>query len=256
MVTQEFADRGLLDGNVAVYMAAADEPDYETDVKPVLDELGIEPVEVGINDAPTDDTAASEAAVRLIAERFKAADVDTILLVGIGATAWMADAMDDDTSYRPQLLFTEANAARSFYTSADTTDTSILEGALVGGGYGPDQARFDEPTFQECVADPVGRRRRHAGTGRSSIPTIASNQPYQAAFQACPDIWLTKALLTRAGENLNYGTLAAAVDGLDDDDPRRSRPSAPTARRPTTATRPAYIFKWDEATKSVVLDEG
>ena len=61
MVTQEFADRGLLDGNLGRVLRRADQPDYETDVKPVLDELGIEPVEVGINDAPTDDTAASEA---------------------------------------------------------------------------------------------------------------------------------------------------------------------------------------------------
>ena len=38
----------------------------------MLAELGIEPVEVGIMDAPTDDTAAMESSVRLIAERFKA----------------------------------------------------------------------------------------------------------------------------------------------------------------------------------------
>jgi ABC-type branched-subunit amino acid transport system substrate-binding protein len=253
VVTQEFADRGLLDGNVAVYMAAADEPDYETDVKPVLDELGIEPVEVGINAAPTDDTAASEAEVRVIAERFKAAEADTILLVGIGSTAWMA-TMDEDTSYRPQLLFTEANSARSFYTSADTTDTTILEGALVGGGYGPDQARFDTESFQECVAVLTAGGVETPAPDQFD-PDDASNQPYQAAFQACPDIALTVALLTRAGENLNYGTLAAAVDGLTftapgDPDSRTYGPA------PDNGNPPAYIYKWDEATKSVVLDEG
>jgi hypothetical protein len=253
VVTQEFADRGLLDGNVALYMAAADQPDYETDVKPVLDELGIVPVELGINDAPTDDVAASEAAVRVIGERFKAADVDTILLVGIGSTAWMA-AMDDDTSYRPQLLFTEANAARSYYTNADTTDTSIMEGALVGGGYGPDQARFDEPTFQECVAI-LSAAGVDTPAPEGFDPDDRANQPYQAAFQACPDIWLTKALLTRAGENLNYGTLAASVDGLV-----MTSPGDPTERTygpaPDNGSPSVYIYRWDEATKSVVLDEG
>ncbi len=185
VVTQEFADRGLLDGNVGVYFAVADQPDYENDVKPVLDELGIEPVAVGINDAPTDDTAASEASVKLIAEQFKAADVDTILLVGIGTTAWM-EAMDDDTSYRPQLLFTEATSARSYYTSADVTDTSILEGAILGGGYGPDQARFDTESFQECVT--IAHRRRASRRRRptSSIRTMRRTSPTRRRSRPAP----------------------------------------------------------------------
>ena len=40
-----------------------------------------------------------------------------------------------------------------------------------------------------------------------------SNQPYQAAFQACPDVALLRAWLEAAGEDLNYGTLAAAITG-------------------------------------------
>ena len=45
--------------------------------------------------------------------------------------------------------------------------------------------------MQECVAILDGRRPRHAGPGEFD-PDDASNQPYQAAFQACPDIWLTR----------------------------------------------------------------
>ena len=210
-------------------------------MKPVLDELGIEPVEVGVNDAPTDDRAASENTIRLIAEKFKAADADTILLVGIGVTSWPA-TMASDTSYRPQLLFTESLGARSFWTSADTTDTTILEGSLrrrrlrpgpgtIGGGR---RSRSASPSCRPQVSTP-----RHP---RASIPTIASNQPYQAGFQACPDIWLTKALLTRAGENLNYGTLDAALDGL-----KVTIPGDPTERTygpfPAADGDPnAYIF--------------
>jgi ABC-type branched-subunit amino acid transport system substrate-binding protein len=252
-ITQEFYDRGVLDGTLGVYMAAADEPDYVQNVKPVLDELGIEPVEVGIMDAPTDDTAAMESSVRLIAERFKAANVDTILMVGIGAPNYM-QVMEDDTSFRPQLLFTETNAARAFYTSADTTDTSILEGALIGGGFGPDQARFDEPTFQECV-EVLSANGVETPAPEGFDPDDAANQPYQAAFQACPDIWLAKAALTRAGANLNYGTLAAAVDGLV-----MTSPGDPTERTygpaPDNGSPSAYIFRWDEATKNIILDEG
>jgi len=253
-VTREFADMGKLDGNVAVYYAVADEADYTDNVKPVLDELGIEPVEVGVNDAPTDDRAASENATRLIAEKFKAAEADTILLVGIGVTSWPA-TMASDTSYRPQLLFTESLGARSFWTSADTTDTTVLEGSFAGGGYGPDQARWEEATFQECVAI-LSAAGIDTPAPDGFDPDDKSNQPYQAGFQACPDWWLTKALLTRAGANLNYGTLDAALDGLE-----VTIPGDPTERTygpfPAADGDPqAYIYSWDEPTKNMVLVQG
>ena len=251
-ITEEFYDRGALDGTVAVYVAADDLAAYENIVKPKLDELGVVPVEVGVMDAPTDDTAAMQNSVRLIAERFEAAGADTLLMVGLGAPNYM-QVMSEDTSYRPTLLFTVTNGARAFYTSADTTDTSILEGALIGGDYGPDQARFDEATMQECV-EIVTAAGLEAPAPSGFDPDDAANQPYQALFQACPDIFLIRALLERAGENLNYGTLAAAIDGLQvaipGDPTERTYGTAPSDGSPT-----AYIFRWDEPTKNIVLED-
>ena len=249
-----FAERGLLTGKVAIYAAAADKAQVDDDVLPALEELGIEVVETGINDAPTDDTAAIRNSTKLIAEKFKAAGADTVLLVGIGAPGWPTN-MTDDTSFRPQLLFTDALAERAFYTSEATTDTSILVGALAAGQYGPDQARYDEATMQECIAVLTA-----AGVDAPSPdgfdPNDSSNQPFQAAFQACPDIWLTRAVLERAGENLNYGTFAAAIDGL-----KITIPGDPTERTygppPAADGDPSvYLFAWDEAAHGVTLDEG
>ncbi len=250
-ITRQFADMGELDGSVAVFYAAADKADYTDNVEPVLDELGIEPVEVGVMDAPTDDTAAIQNSVKLIGEKFKAAQADTVLLVGIGVPSYMT-YMSEDTSFRPQLLFTDLIGARAYWTSAATTDTSILEGSLAGGGYGPDQARWEEATFQECVAILTA-----AGVDTPAPegfdPSDQSNQPYQAAFQACPDIWLTRALLTRAGANLNYGTLDAALEGL-----KLTIPGDPTERTygpfPAADGDPtSYLFEWDEPTKKMVM---
>ena len=253
-VTQKFADRNLLDGKVAVYAAVADKPDLDKNVMPVLDKLGIKPVAVGIMDAPTTDTAAIQNSVKLNAEKFKAAGADTVLLVGIGAANW-PQYMASDTSFRPKLLFTELLAQRAFYTSKDTTDTSILEGSLAGGGYGPDQARFDESTMQDCVAilKAAGVATPAPSQFKADDP---SNQPYQAAFQACPDMWLTRALLERAGENLNYGTLEAAIDGL-----KITIPGDPAERTygppPDSDGNPAvYLYSWDQATKNVKLEQG
>ena len=67
---------------MAVYAAAANQAEMEDQILPVLEELGIEPVETGIMDAPTDDTAALEASVSLVAERFEVLFGGQLLLRG------------------------------------------------------------------------------------------------------------------------------------------------------------------------------
>ena len=163
--------------------------------------------------------------------------------------------MADDTSYRPKLLFLDITAPRAFATSDATTDTSILDGSLSGGGYGPDQARYEEPEMQKCLAilEDAGIE---TPAPEDFDAAEASNQPYQAAFQACPDMALVQAWLEAAGENLNYGTLAAAQDGLELVDPGRSdrahlRPAAGRGRR----TPSVYFFGWDDAARDFVLED-
>jgi len=89
-----------------------------------------------------------------------------------------------------------------------------------------------------------------------SVGDDPSNQPYQAAFQACPDVALLQAVLEAAGEDLNYGTFAAAVDGLEvaipgDPTPFLYGPPPAADGNPTP-----YLFGWDEAAGDFVLDEG
>ncbi|MEZ5168342.1 MAG: ABC transporter substrate-binding protein [Acidimicrobiales bacterium] len=183
-IVQALAERGALDGRVAVYAAVADADVMEKQVLPALRDLGIEPVETATMDAPTDDTAALDAGVKLVAEKFKAAEADTILLVGASSATW-PQYMADGASYRPQLLFL-SNTARAFYTSGATTDTSILDGALIGGPYGPDQAKYDEAAMQECVGV-LAEAGLDTPEPKDFDADDQSNQPYQAAFQACPD---------------------------------------------------------------------
>ena len=88
-----------------------------------------------------------------------------------------------------------------------------------------------------------------------TVGTDPSNQPYQAAFQACPDMALTKVVLERAGKNLNYGTLRNAFNGL-----KITIPGDPGERtygpRPDLDGNPkAYLFAWDESKKSLVLQK-
>ena len=210
----------------------------------MLEELGIEPVETAVAVAPADDPAAGQAETLTIAERFEAAGVDTVLLVGSSAQGWPT-IMSTESSYRPNLRFLTVVAPTAFATNAATTDTSILEGSISGGVYGPNQDRFDEPAMQECV-----QTLADAGIDTpepSEFGDDRTNQPYQAAFQACPDVALLRATLEAAGENLNYGTFEAAFDGLE-----VTIPGDPTPRTygppPDSDGAPApYFFTWDES---------
>ena len=232
-VTRAFAESGELDGQVAVWAAERDQATLEDSVLPILEEFGIEPVETAVAVAPADDQAAGQAETLTIAERFEAAGADTVLLVGSSAQGWPT-ILSTESTYRPNLRFLTVLAPTAFATNAATTDTSILEGSLSGGVFGPNQDRFDEPAMQECV-----QTLADAGIDTPSPDQFGddrSNQPYQAAFQACPDVALLRAALEAAGENLNYGTFEAAFDGLEvaipgDPDPSHLRPTARQRRR-------------------------
>jgi hypothetical protein len=251
-VVREFFDRGELDGTVGVWVAERDQDTLNDHVLPVLDELGVDVVQTAIAVAPADDPTAGQAEMATISQAFEAAGVDTVLLVGSSAQGWPTNMVD--STYRPQLLFTTFLAPKAFASNAATTDTSILEGSLSGGGYGPDQARFETDSFQECV-----QTLADAGVDTPAPEDFAgdpTDMPYQAAFQACPDVALLRAVLEAAGPDLNYGTFEAAIDGLEvtipgDPEPRIYGPGAGLDGSPA-----AFLFAWDQATKDFVIDEG
>ena len=252
-VIQALADAGELDGTVGVFSNARDQATLEEVVLPALEEAGIEVAETGIVDAPPDDQAAMQANIQTLSERYQAAGVDTLVLAGASAQDWPTYTMEDD-SYRPALRFLATTGLTAFATNAATTDTSVLEGALVGGPYGPDQARFEEASMQECIQTLADAGLETPTPEESGDDP--SNQPYQAAFQACPDIDILRDWLTAAGEDLNYGTLAAAAEGLEvpvSGDPEPRVFGAPPAGdgNPT-----AYLFAWNEDTAGLEPVEG
>ena len=248
-----FAEQGELDGNVAVFVNARDQGVLDNQVLPTLEELGVEPVEVGVVDAPAGDQPALAANVRTIAERFEAADADTVVLVGLSGQDWPAN-MADDPSYRPELLFLDVQAGRAFSLNAETTDTSVLEGSFAAGLYGPFQAAYELPAAQECIARLADRGIETPEP--DSVGGGPNNLPFAASFNACGDMTLLQAWLEAAGEDLNYGTLQTALDvGFD-----VTLPTDPTERHygpPPDADGdpPAYLFEWDPDAEDFALIE-
>jgi hypothetical protein len=242
-VIQALVDAGELDGTVGVFANARDQATVDDVVLPALEEAGVEVAELGIVDAPADDQAAMLSDIQTLSQAYQAAGVDTLVLAGASAQDWPTYMMDDD-SYRPALRFLATTGLTAFATNAATTDTSVLEGALVGGPYGPDQARYEEEAMQACIQT-LSDAGLETPTPEESGDD-PSDQPYQAAFQACPDMDIMAAWLEAAGEDLNYGTLAAAADGLEvavsgDPEPRVFGPASAGDGNPQ-----AYLFQWNE----------
>lgn len=251
-VVAAYDEAGLLDGTVGVFGAARDQEQVEGTIVPALEEAGVDVAETGIMDAPADDQAAVNASVQAIAERFDASGVDTVVIAGSSGQDWPTNMADDD-SYRPTLLFTTLVGPHAFLSNAATTDTSVLDGSYAGGAYGPDQARFEETAMQDCIQILSDAGLDTPAPAESSDDP--SNQPYQAAFQACPDVVLTQALLEAAGPDLNYGTLEAAIDGLEvtipgDPEPRTYGPAPASDGDPT-----AYLFEFDTDAQDYTLIE-
>jgi hypothetical protein len=252
-VLRAMDEQGELDGTVGVWVAERDQAVLDNQVLPLLDELGVDVAATATAVAPADDQAAQQAEQTTIAQNFEAAGVDTVVLIGTSAQGWPT-IMAEDTSYRPKLLFLDILGARAFYTNAATTDTTVLEGSVMGGGYGPDQARFEEPAMQECIQTLADQGVETPTPEESGDDP--SNQPYQAAFQACPDVALLRAWLEAAGEDLNYGTLTNAINGLEvsipgDPEARTYGPPPDADGNPT-----AYLYTWDEDAQDVVIQEG
>lgn len=238
-----YDEMGALDGTVAVFVNARDQGILDEHVVPTLEELGVEPVEVGVVDAPANDQVALGTNVDTIAERFEASGADTVVVVGLSGSDWPTQ-MSDNPDYRPQLLFLDVQAPRAFLNTSGDTDTSVLDGSLAAGTYGPFQDAFDEPAMQECVGRLADR-----GIDTPS-PDSTSGEPgdlpFNAAFAGCADFALLQAWFEAAGEDLNYGTLQSALDaGFD-----LAIPGDPTERQYGAAPDadgdpPAYLFEWD-----------
>jgi len=250
-IIRAMADAGELDGNLGVYGAQADQAQMEDIVLPLLDELGIEVTESALLDAPVDDVAAQEAAVGVIGERFAAAGVDTVLTLATSGLGWAAG--NEDSDYRPRLLFTDPNSILAYTSDAAGRDLSVMDGAVAGGVYGGPENLYAMDSMQAC------KERIEANGGELPDPATMPNDDedlYVSGYTACRTMILVEAVLEAAGEDLNYGSFAAAADGLEVDLPVQPDPMTFGPPPAADGDPTAYLFDFDQDTREFVLREG
>jgi len=240
-VVAAMADAGELDGTVGVFARPGEQAMMDDTVLPLLDELGIDVAESAVIDAPPDDTAATNAATQVIAQRFESSGVDQVLLVSTAGLVWASGMEHED--YRPKLLFTDPNSILAFINDAGGRDLSLLDGSVAGNLFGGTAETYGLPAMEDCVG-----LVRDAGGVVDDPGEAAPDAPetWVSAFNACNNVALLRALLEAAGEDLNYGTLAAGVaDGLEVQLPGEPDPLTYGPPPSADGDRPAYLYDWD-----------
>jgi hypothetical protein len=248
---RRFADEGLLGENLGIF-AITTEADLMDDVAlPALEEAGIEPLDTAILDAPPDDVTAQNAAVGVIAERFRSAGVDQVLIIGSGGLTWANGVQSLD--YRPQLLVTDKGPIDAFTSTPGDHDLSLLDDAIGAGVEVPPADAYDTPEMQDCLAI-----QEAAGYPTPDPETLAPADRGQvaAAFISCATVGLFRAIVEGAGEDLNYGTLQQSGEQLGEfsvagaPEPYHFGPPPAADGDPVV-----YIFDWDADQETFVIRE-
>ena len=167
-VVRAMAEGGELDGALGVFATAGDKVLLNDTVLPLLDELGIEPVEVAINDAAADDVAAANAQTAVIAERFEASGVDQVLVLGTAGLTWASGV--ESLDYRPPLRLTDPNSILAYTGDQARRDLSVLDGAVAGNLYGGPENLWTMDNMQACI------ERVEAGGGSVPEPDTVTEE--------------------------------------------------------------------------------
>ena len=250
-VIRAFDEEGLFDEEFAVFANITDDALLNQTVLPLLDELGVEPVDSAVLDAPENDFAAQNAAAAVIAERFKSAGAQKVLVIGGGGVTW-ANGIEA-TDYRPTTLFTGRASIDAYVGDEAGRDPSVLEGAIVGGLYSaPSGQGLEEPSIQDCMAI-----QEQAGLELVELSEMTEDGEGVADGSACGYVALFRAIAEAAGEDLNYGTFRQAGNELGEleipgfPDPFTFGPPPAADGDPTI-----YLFEWDASEEAFVVQGG
>ena len=201
-----FAADGVFDdATVGVIAVPDDEATMDDATVPALEAAGVTVADTAVIDAPADDQAAAQQQVGVIAERFDAAGIDTVVTVG---NAGLPTAQGfETTDYRPRLVGTGFESLATYVGGEGGFDETVIADAVTGG-YATSGVQADEQDMQECaglVEDATGTTLPDPADIEAGDP-----EPYVSVFAACLQLGLFEAIATAAGDDLNNGTFGQA----------------------------------------------
>jgi ABC-type branched-subunit amino acid transport system substrate-binding protein len=247
-LVEAFANDGAFDdATVGVIALPADEALMSEVTVPALEDQGVTPADTAVIDAPPDDQVAALQQVGVIAERFEAAGIDTVVTVGNAALTTGQGLAQRD--YRPRLLATGQDSLLAYVNAQEGFDPEVVEDAL-SGGYATDD---DEPGMQGCL-DVV-----EAATG-ITIPDSddaepGDPEPWVSAFNACQQLSLFRQIADAAGADLNNGTFGQAGYELGPIELPGVEGGATYGPDTLDGNQPVYLLRYDQAEGQLVQDE-
>lgn len=248
-IIRGFDERGIFDGAaVAVVAAVADKAQVESVALPVLDELGVDVVDVSFIEASAVDTAASEAEAALIAEKQKTAGAEVALAVGGGTPSYAGGLEDSD--FRPRLATTTLSSLRAYIRDRGGRDLSILENS-VAGNTAEQLGWWDDPAIQDCISIVEA-----AGAPTILDPnTRAPEEPENivSVAAACRNVALFVAIATAAGPDLTNDSFRAAGEALGDFHVPGFGPAFYSAETPD-GRAPIFFYAWDDEIQDLAAD--
>ena len=244
-----FHERGVFDdAAVAVVAAVADKSQVESIALPLLDELGVDVVDVSFIEASALDTAASEAEAALIAERQKTAGADVALAIGGGTPSYAGGLEDSD--FRPRLATTSLSSLRAYIRDRGGRDLSLLEDS-VAGNIAEQVGWWADSAIQDCIAIVEAAGEPTILDPNTRAPEEPENIVSVAA--ACRDVALFVAIATAAGPELTNDSFRAAGEGLGDFHVPGFGPATYRADRPDGGA-PIYFYEWDDELQDLATD--
>ncbi len=218
-------------------------------VQSSLAKLRVPVVTTAVDSAPEGDTAASNAQVQVIAQKFQSDGVNEVVAVGDGSAIWPEGLSAIQSSYNPPWVAT----SESDFTGAVGSDYSpiYLSNVVTSSPLTPPTAIWDNAGTQQCVrivkkAYPSDQIRAYSATVPESEDTWLSVE------LACTDMALFADIAKAAGKDLTVSSFVHAGYGLKNlvlpgaDAPVSFGPGRPYA------LGPVYMVHYDAATKNVV----
>jgi hypothetical protein len=229
---------------VAVISNVAERPVMNETVIPALHRIGITPVQTGVLDAPASDAAAVNQQIGVFVQKFQAAGVDTVVVVGSMGAGF--PPILEHTLYRPRLLFTDLGQVNGYLADKAKHDFSTLTNAEALGLNGP----WTAGGTRECVASVEATNPSLKGklVDPSTIPAN-SPTPGFAVGVACQNLELFTAIVKKAGKDLSYQTFENAGFSLGSIEIPTFGDAATYTRDTPHGNIPSRVFKYNPATE-------
>ncbi len=208
-----FKQQGAFAGKkVGVVGTSADKGELDL-VIPALRKAKVNVVQTATNAVPDTDVSAQTQEYGVIAEKFQASGVNTVVAVGNSGNGWPAALQNNQSTYRPRIVATDYIDLDVYVSNKAGYTQSILKNAITAGGYAPVADVWNDPAMKRCIAT-IHAAEPGAVINNPVTATASTPVTWTAPELACQQMSMFSQFAKAAGKTLNSKTLAKGAASL------------------------------------------